>query len=317
MDDNHSIDKRPSRVRIWLTALRAPNLLTVPGDPLAGFLLASWPGVGPSAPSPWPSLLASLCLYCAGLLSNDFFDREEDARERPQRPLPQGWITPGTALYTAMFLTGIGIILAACSSLHSMFTALLLAAVVWAYNAGGKRHVHAGPYLMGLCRALSLLLGATAFGMRGLAVLPILAAGGLFFYIAAVTRIAQNETATVRIGPSRWLPLGVLLLTFVLLFLLDPDQGCLRGMTGWWEVRVYPFLLAGCACGWGLIAGIRLGGCPAPAVTGRVVGSLIRGVLLYQASFCAFAQPSDGLVDLVLLSALPVSCLLSRTFYAS
>ena len=32
----------PSTLRTWLQLFRAPNLFTVPGDPLAGYLLASY-----------------------------------------------------------------------------------------------------------------------------------------------------------------------------------------------------------------------------------------------------------------------------------
>ena len=35
-------------------------------------------------------LPASACLYCGGMVWNDFFDVEQDRRERPFRPLPPG-----------------------------------------------------------------------------------------------------------------------------------------------------------------------------------------------------------------------------------
>ncbi|HAU38264.1 MAG TPA: 4-hydroxybenzoate polyprenyltransferase, partial [Phycisphaerales bacterium] len=44
----------------------------------------------------------------------------------------------------------------------AMLTALALLATIVAYDAGAKRVPVVGPLVMGLCRALSLLLGATA-----------------------------------------------------------------------------------------------------------------------------------------------------------
>ena len=77
-----------------------PNLLTVPGDPSAGFFLAalaveSWP----TRPVLRVGIAAgvSLLLYAAGLLWNDYFDFAEDLRDRPDRPLPSGRVHPRIA----------------------------------------------------------------------------------------------------------------------------------------------------------------------------------------------------------------------------
>ena len=76
----------------WLRLLRLPNLLTVPGDVLVGFVLAgSGPAMG-STGLAW-AVAASLCLYAGGLLINDLVDREVDQHERPDRPLPAGLVS--------------------------------------------------------------------------------------------------------------------------------------------------------------------------------------------------------------------------------
>ena len=77
---SQSRSERADPVRTWLQLVRAPNLLTVPGDPLAGFLLATFGVLRAQAAF---AVGASLCLYAAGLLWNDLFDLEEDRRERP------------------------------------------------------------------------------------------------------------------------------------------------------------------------------------------------------------------------------------------
>src|SRR6266567_8976267 len=78
--------------RAWLQLLRAPNLFTVPGDPLAGFLLAT---AGRPDIRLVFAITASLCFYCHGLLLNDLADLAEDRRDRPNRPLPSGAASPG------------------------------------------------------------------------------------------------------------------------------------------------------------------------------------------------------------------------------
>ncbi|WP_239150815.1 UbiA family prenyltransferase, partial [Streptomyces sp. SID8111] len=99
----------PGRLGAWAELLRLPALFTVPGDALAGAAAAgARPGVR--------TLLAvgsSVCLYEAGMALNDWADREEDARERPHRPIPSGRIRPAAALTAAGALTGAGLALAA------------------------------------------------------------------------------------------------------------------------------------------------------------------------------------------------------------
>jgi 4-hydroxybenzoate polyprenyltransferase len=72
----------------WLRLLRLPNLLTVPGDVLAGFLLAPAAAGGAGSIRCLLAIPAGLLLYAAGLVLNDLFDYAEDLRDRPDRPLP-------------------------------------------------------------------------------------------------------------------------------------------------------------------------------------------------------------------------------------
>ncbi|MGW7220124.1 SCO3242 family prenyltransferase [Streptomyces sp. NPDC054826] len=147
----------PGRLGAWAELLRLPALFTVPGDALAGAAAAgARPGVR--------TLLAvgsSVCLYEAGMALNDWADREEDARERPHRPIPSGRIRPAAALTAAGALTGAGLALAAGAGRPALAVAAPLAATVWAYDLALK-HTPAGPAAMAAARGLDLLLGAAA-----------------------------------------------------------------------------------------------------------------------------------------------------------
>ncbi len=183
---------RPQNGGAWLRLLRIPNFLTIPGDLLAGFLLAP-----ASITGNWEKLLfaipTGLLLYAAGLLLNDVFDYPQDLRERPSRPLPSGAIHRETAGATALVLLWMGAFLSASFDALSVSIPLILCIVL--YDAGGKKIPVLGPLLMGACRSGNLLLGAAAAGgVAGiLAPAPLTAAVVLGLYVAAVTHLARNE----------------------------------------------------------------------------------------------------------------------------
>ena len=87
------------RVRGYLELLRRHNVVTAVADVLAGY------AVGPcEQPGTVVAADANRLLYAGGVVLNDFFDRELDAVERPERPIPSGRVpakqaaAPGTAL---------------------------------------------------------------------------------------------------------------------------------------------------------------------------------------------------------------------------
>ncbi|MFD9864869.1 UbiA family prenyltransferase [Streptomyces alboflavus] len=144
-------------LRAWAELLRLPALFTVPGDALAGAVATGLrPGRGT-----FLAIGSSLCLYEAGMALNDWADRDEDAVDRPHRPIPSGRVTPIAAFTAAVALTAGGLALASRAGRPALATATALAGTVWAYDLGLKR-TPAGPVAMAAARGLDLLLGATA-----------------------------------------------------------------------------------------------------------------------------------------------------------
>ncbi|MFE1902051.1 SCO3242 family prenyltransferase [Streptomyces gardneri] len=200
------------RLRAWAELLRVSALASVPGDALAGAAAA---GARPGRGTLW-AIGASLCLYEAGMALNDWADREEDAAERPHRPLPSGRITPAAALAASAALTATGLGLASRAGRPALTVATALATTVWAYDLGLK-HTPAGPATMATARALDLLLGATATTHpqhrathpqhRALRSLPAAALLGAHTY--AVTAVSRHETH----GGSTRTPLAALAVT--------------------------------------------------------------------------------------------------------
>ncbi len=275
-------------MRAWLQLLRLPNLLTVPGDPIAGALLSG-------AAIDWRTAAASLCLYAGGLASNDVFDATEDARERPGRPIPSGRVSRTGAIVVAVALGAAGLGLAYAAD-RLLIGAILLGAILL-YNAGGKRIAILGPAIMGSCRGLSLLLGAAG--------LPWPAAGAVALYIMVVTVIARQETSDRPVGAVRWLPAGVLVAGFAVVLRPTPVALVAAG------VAVILALLGGRALAPGVSAWPCRG---AKQCVPAVIGLWISVMLPLQA---ALSAAGSGIAAGVLLAMWPVFRVLSRRFYAS
>ncbi|XVL68589.1 SCO3242 family prenyltransferase [Streptomyces sp. JL2001] len=177
----------------WAELLRVSALFTVPGDALAGAAAA---GTRPNRRT-LLAVCSSLCLYEAGMTLNDWADRDEDALDRPHRPLPSGRITPRAALTASVALTAAGLGLAARAGRPSLVVATALAATVWSYDLHLK-HTPAGPAAMAAARGLDLLLGATA--TAPLSPRPLPSAALLAAHTWAVTMVSRHET---RGGSSR------------------------------------------------------------------------------------------------------------------
>ncbi|WP_406347084.1 SCO3242 family prenyltransferase [Streptomyces sp. NBC_00648] len=175
-------------MRDWAELLRVSALFTVPGDALAG---AASAGLRPNRHTAL-AVASSLCLYEAGMALNDWADREEDAVDRPHRPIPSGRVKPAAALAAAAGLTGAGLALAYRAGRPAGLVATALAGTVWAYDLRLK-HTPAGPAAMAAARSLDLLLGATAT-TGTVTRRPLLPATALGAHTYAVTTVSRHET---------------------------------------------------------------------------------------------------------------------------
>ena len=171
----------------YVQLLRPANVVTAFADVLAGYALA---GLSHPRGLPW-LLLASGCLYAGGVVLNDYFDRDLDRIERPERPIPSGRVRPGGAAALGVTLLAVGILSASRSNRAAALMAGAIAGCVALYDVRGKRHAAVAPLNMGLCRALNLLLGVTAapallWERSPVALIPLT-------YIAAVTALSRGE----------------------------------------------------------------------------------------------------------------------------
>jgi len=311
---------RATRLWAWLQLFRVPNLLTVPGDPIAGFLLAQAGGLSATRPGIRMALAGAICvlIYAAGLLWNDWCDRLEDLRDRPDRPLPSGRVRAGQVSLVANALIAAAVAVAAVASTGvegrpTLWVAVALGGVVLAYDIGLKRVPFLGPLAMGACRGLSVLVGAAAFGRDGLTYPPVIAASvGITLYVAAVTWLASGETrqrtvAAHRAAIAAAFAAWVLAVTVALLL-----AGAVQAQWRWAML-----LLTALAGLWLASCLISLGRRPEPQLVQRKVGGLIRGIILVQAALVLAGGWTGLWIAIVLMVCFLLNGLLGRLFYAS
>ncbi len=301
-----------SALRTWLQLFRAPNLFTVPGDPLAGYLLACFGDVQNGLFTP---IAASLCFYAAGLLLNDLADLAEDRAERPNRPLPSGAARPRTVAVVMVALFIGGLVLCAQAGVWTLGTGVAIVIAVCTYNLWTKHIPGVGALNMGLCRGISLLLGATAVPHGHLSI-PLMLHGRLdhlaigfgtvTLFIAAVTHLARFETRASAPGYAKWLPAAMLIAGFAAFFPLVGGLNRLPTLALFvltvvistqsaWQLTVDPLQ-------------------PLPPVIGR----FIRLLLPLQAAYCSAAgDMAASAFSGTLILLWPISRIVGRRFYAS
>jgi 4-hydroxybenzoate polyprenyltransferase len=256
------------------------------------------------------------------LLVNDLADLAEDRRERPNRPLPSGAANVRTVLVVAIILAVFALLLCLAVNRETLFIGVLLFFAILFYNLWIKKIGILGPFNMGLCRGLSILLGATA-GIRemnggtaviwsNLLTLAILAAMGETLYIAAITNLARIETQADPPKLPRFLPFVGLVVVVLPFFLAAIDRTQPLGST-----NIGLYLIAAYTVYAGYKIHQRLMRQPPPPIP-PTIGQLIRLLLPLQALFCVASRSLTGAIAAVVLLILwPISRDVSRRFYAS
>jgi 4-hydroxybenzoate polyprenyltransferase len=181
------------RSQAWIEILRLGNVFTAASNAIAGFLIVagSWRPLGLLA----LLTIAAMLLYLAGMVLNDAYDAELDARERPERPIPSGRIRRRSAWIAGWTLLAGGVGASAAASYCSLNPVLIgvcLALAIIMYN-GGLKSTPAGPWLMGWCRMLCVLLGSSAAVDLSSRWQPWAYAAVVGAYTVALTRLARKE----------------------------------------------------------------------------------------------------------------------------
>jgi 4-hydroxybenzoate polyprenyltransferase len=293
-----------SRLHNYAQLARLPALPTALADICLGALVAG--GLARRWPAFLLLLISSACLYTAGMVWNDFFDVEQDQRERPFRPIPSGRVTRREAAWLGAGLLAGGVLaalLAGCvlallgeaSGPWTPFVlALCLVAAILLYDARLKR-VRTGPVGMGVCRFLNVLLGLSSTGTGpGWQELHLASVVGL--YIVGVTWFARTEAREsnqVALAGAAAVMLAALILAITLADadLRRPDQT---------PSPLFPYLLVALGFFLGLPISRALA-VPSPARVQEAVKRSLMGLILLDTALATALAGTAGLLILLLL----------------
>lgn len=191
----------------WLRLMRLPNVFTAIADAAMGFLFVRHEI--DSLPLFACLATASASLYLAGMVLNDLFDFEIDARERPFRPLPSRQVSFFWATLLGINLLSLGLFLGWIAGLlpaapdampwRSGLVATALTGCILAYD-GYLKKTPLGPLAMGACRFFNILLAMSAGTpspdghFLGYGTGELLVAAGIGIYIVGVTWFSRSET---------------------------------------------------------------------------------------------------------------------------
>jgi 4-hydroxybenzoate polyprenyltransferase len=314
---------RPSRWLPYAQLTRIPNVFTAWADiALAALVTGSLP---------WEAvpffflLLSSGCLYCGGMVWNDYFDFEQDLKERPFRPLPSYRVGVGTAARLGWGLFAAGVFFAALAGIGldgwtptSLILALVLVGAIFAYDGWLKRNF-LGPISMGLCRFLNVLLGLSvaADGIPWWGVVLALVVG---VYITGVTWFARREARVskqLELAAAALVMLTALLLALFLPVVATPlargAGNVFAFVFGELGHVLFPYLLVAFGFYVGLPAwlAIRTQG---PRQVQAAVKRAVLGLIVLDA---VLASALAGTVGLLLLALLPPALYLGKWVYST
>jgi hypothetical protein len=171
--------------RAWLQLARVSNTPNVVSNAVAGAALA-----GSTGEVALPAI-AMVLFYTAGMMLNDVADAELDRRQRPERPIPSGAITPRAALTVVCALMAAGLGLLASEGLAPLLVGAGLVGLIVLYDLWHKGNP-ISPGLMAGCRALVYVIA----GLVIVDSLPGELWGGaalLFVYVVGLTQVAKVE----------------------------------------------------------------------------------------------------------------------------
>jgi 4-hydroxybenzoate polyprenyltransferase len=305
----------PSRLLALAQLVRLPNVFTAFADIC---LAACAAGYLTSRPVVFALMLAgSGCLYLAGMVWNDHFDRHDDAKTRPTRPIPSGRVTLRTVrlLGSLLLLAGVGFANTAVFVGHPNDTSMptwfgfgttLLVLLILLYDSWLK-HSPLGPLAMGGCRLLNVLLGYWAGEAAGVSLpLSLHVAGVVGLYIVGVTWFARTEEGTSK--RSMLIAASVVMLVALGLAAVIPLH-FEPGQTPWYFL--YLLVAFGFVVGWPIATAIRT---PSATNVQAAVKRCILGLVLLDAVLAtAFVGWPGLLIGLLLVPAM----LLGRRVYST
>jgi len=299
--------KQRNTLNAWLRLIRLPNLFTVPGDCVLGFLLATASVQGTHSPAIliWV-LLSSLFLYISGLFMNDFLDIKEDKQNRKNRPLATGEISKYLLSFVLIALIICALQFARIAGISSFVISAILLIAILGYNFLHNKNRKIAPWLMASCRGLNILLGASIVPNGWFKPAVLIAATVWLIYIWIISTIAIYETDNYKQGNLRWLPILIFALATPPMLVLFKN------------IPKIPLLFwFGATTLWLLYASSHLTIHAKPQIVQQCVGKYIRGLILLQATFAIITGIHPYLISAIAIFLWLGANISAKKFYES
>jgi len=152
-----------SKSKAFLQMIRPVNCIMMGFAVIVGASLAT-KGTFSSQISLIFGLVTAFTLTGASMVINDYYDRNVDAINEPNRPIPRGAISPKGALVYASLLTTIGFAAAFFTNIYSLIIAILSWIISVAYATRGKQTGLLGNFLVSICVAVPFIYGSLVVG---------------------------------------------------------------------------------------------------------------------------------------------------------
>jgi len=144
-----------------LSMMRLPNCIMIGFSVVVGEIIATPFFSGQAA---LYGFLTGFFLLAASMLLNDYSDRDVDAINEPQRPIPSGSVKPAQAMSFAIILCALGFLTAAQTGVWTLLLAAISVVVATAYNFLFKKTGLAGNALVSANVALPFIYGGLVVG---------------------------------------------------------------------------------------------------------------------------------------------------------
>ena len=149
-----------SKLSGYLRLMRPVNCLMMSIAVMVGVVLASSNFLeAPLLDLIW-GFVTGFMLTAASMAINDYYDKEIDAINEPNRPIPSGLINPREALAFAFILTAIGFAAAYLTNIFCFVIAIIAWIVFVTYTTVGKRSGLPGNFLVSACVATPFIYGS-------------------------------------------------------------------------------------------------------------------------------------------------------------
>jgi len=226
-------------IRQYFQLVRFPGIFTAFTNVLLGYFLVQGDTFGLHLLG--PLLTTSGCLFLAGMSLNDYFDKKIDKKERPERPIPSGKVSPKNALSLGIIFLIIANIFSIFVGLEAVLVTITMSVLIFSYDFKIKNFPVIGVLTLSSVRFLNVILGTSiAFNLE-----IVYIAIPLAIFVAGISVLARTESSSYS-RKSEMLNLIFILSTIVstVIIIFDKITIVSLGFLGLFIISVFfPYVL--------------------------------------------------------------------------